>query len=154
MTVNDFIIDTNVYYSYIEESIYEENYLAAQYLLQLIYHRCENKICMCTEIKQEFDKFVKKMRLNPKFQIFKTWLKKMHQHKKFLYMASGSQINLYIHDDDECFFSLACNTTLKVVVTQEEKHLTKREYILQEIGVTTYSIQEAIDLIDKKNQEN
>ena len=147
MTINDFVVDTNVYYSYIQDSIYEENYLTAQLFLQLIHHKCENRICICPEIKREFDKFITKMKSSPKFQFFQTWLKSMHQRQKFKLMASGPRINLDIHDDDICFFSLACNTILKVVVTQEKKLLLKKDIIIQKIGVITSTIQEAIDLI-------
>lgn len=147
MTGHKLVIDSNVYYTFIRESSYHEEYISCLSFLHNILEFCENKICINEFIREEFKKF-KKIAEKSKCNIyFQPWLKEMHKRSKFKTIHPYPHINPEIHRKDKKYFQTAYNTNDKIVVTCEVKHLERKNEIFNEFGIKILKIKEANNLI-------
>lgn len=149
MSCYKLVIDTNIFYTFVELSSYPENLFDCVSLLCNIINCCEFKICRNDEIFKEFDKFKKKISKGKNRNFFNKWIKQMFYKQKFEQVQLATHIKPKIHRKDIKFYQTACNTTDKIVITQEEKLLASKEEIHQKFGIHTLTIQDANDYIMK-----
>lgn len=154
MSCYKLVIDTNIFYTFVELSSYPENLFDCVSLLCNIINCCEFKICRNDEIFKEFDKFKKKISKGKNRNFFNKWLEKMYYKQKFVLVQLATQIKPKIHKKDQKihrkdikFYQTAYNTTDKIIITQEKKLLALKEKVYQEFGINTLTIQDANDHI-------
>lgn len=154
MTGFELVIDANVYYTFIRESSYHDQYHSCLSFLSNILEFCENKICWNDPIKAEFKKFKEKAITSECRIYFKPWLKEMEKRGKFKIVHPYPHINPKIHRKDKVYYQTAYNTKNKIVITCEEKHFECKDDILNKFGIKIMKIKEANDLISKNHSSN
>ncbi len=145
------VIDTNVFYTFIDKSSYREDHLRCIAFLFNILEFCENCICTNKLIKDQLDKFINSARESQYYPVFLAWYKEMNKKHKFKPIHPYPHIEPDIHRKDLVFYQTAFNTGDKVVITCEEKHHEKKDIIFKNHGITILKIHEANDLITENH---
>lgn len=147
MSCYKLVIDTNIFYTFVELSSYPENYSDCISLLYNILNCCEFKICRNDEILKEFNRFKKAISKSKIWTYFEKWYTQMLHKQKFVLVQLATQIKPKIHRKDIKFYQTAYNTTDKIIITQEKELLAFKEEVYQKFGINTLTIQDAIDHI-------
>lgn len=147
MACRKLVIDTNVFYTLIKESPYQDKYDICHELLENIKIYCTNRVCYNQKILDEYKKFERKTQRCKHRTFYNKWYSKMNQYHKFEYVQpENSNIDID-HDDDHKFYQTACNTNDKIFITQEEKLLEKKDEIFEKYGIYTLTIEEANKIV-------
>ncbi len=147
MTFRRLVIDTNVFYSFIQESSYEDKYEACFELLENILKYCYNRVCHNTKILEEYKRFERIAKRCKNWTFYKNWKGKMTYNNKFKWVELANiKVNIR-HDDDHKFYQTAFNTNDKIVITQEEKLLAKRNEVFGLLRIKTLGVEEANKMV-------
>ncbi len=147
MTCRKIVIDTNVFYTLIKESPYKDKFGICRELLDNILNHCYNRVCRNTKINEEYKNFERKTERCKYRTYYNKWYGQMMQHHKFEWVELAN-INVNIsHDDDHKFFQTAYNTNDKIVITQEEKLLEKRDEVFENHGINILTIEDANEVV-------
>jgi len=142
-----FVLDNNVYYTFVRMSSYLNQFDICRTFLYNLLNQCENKVCLNESIEKEFDKFRKNIKTSKHYPSFVFWYQSMNTKHKFRPIMPNTSIHPNIHDDDVVYFQTADNTDDRIVVTCEENHYNKKEEIKDKFNINILSIEEANDLI-------
>ncbi len=147
MVFRKLVIDTNVFYSYIEESSYEDKYKTCQELLENIKKYCHNKVCYNAKILEEYKKFERLAKSRGKWRFYKNWKGVMTYNNKFKWVELANIKVIIKHNDDHRFYQTAYNTDDKIFITQEEKLLAKLNEVFEHNSIKTLGVEEANKIV-------
>lgn len=147
------VIDTNVFYTFIKESSYSDDYESCMSLLFNVLAFCEHKICMNDFINEEYNRFKKIAEKSPCSIYFNPWYKEMVKRHKFKTIHPYPHIKPKIHRKDLKFYQTAYNTIDKLLITCEQKHHNIKKDIYDNFNIEILTINEANDRIIKNHSE-
>ena len=143
MTCRKLVIDTNVFYTLIQESPYKDKCEICYELLENILIHCYNKVCHNTKILEEYKKFERKTERCKYRTFYNKWKGQMIYNNKFEWVEPENiDVNID-HDDDHKFYQTAFNTSDKLFITQEEKLLEKRDEVFEHHRIKTMGVEDA-----------
>ena len=141
------VIDTNIFYTLIQESSYKDKYDVCYELLDNILNYCHNRVCRNNEIIEEYKKFERKTERCKYRTYYNKWFGQMMQKHKFEWVEPEN-IDLNIEDiDDHKFYQTAFNTRDKLFITQEDKLLEKRDEVFEHHRIKTLCVEDANKIV-------
>ncbi|MBD3214684.1 MAG: hypothetical protein GF311_18885 [Candidatus Lokiarchaeota archaeon] len=145
MPFHQWVLDTNVFYTYCCNSNYIEYENDCVSLLHNLLSFCENHICWNEDIKEEYDRVFKRLESTDIGRRFLNWWNQMHDHGKIDMIQPYTPLKTNIHRKDEKFYQTSANTNDKIFVTCEEKHLSQKKTVYEEHKISVLNISEALE---------
>lgn len=155
MTLQELVIDTNIFYTFCGSSSYYENHTKCLTLLINILDCCKNIICQNDAIYEEFKNFDRRMLKEEFKKFFDFWFKEMNKKNKFKWVQLATYIEPDVRDSSDIkFYQTAYNTNSKIFITQESYLLSIKDEIFDELGILTLTVDEANEEVKRFENQN